>query len=788
MVRSLDRKLLRDLVRLWPQALAIAMVMAAGVATLILAVGAHQSLDETRAAYYERNRFADVFAEATRAPNRLGDAIAAIPGVSAVETRIVEVALLDIPGMSEPASAQLVSLPDIGRPVLNRLYMREGRRPIVGDENEVVVNEAFAEAHGFTIGSRFKALLKGAKREVRVVGIALSPEFIYTIGPGDLMPDPRRFGIVWMSEKTLAAAYDLDGAFSNVAVALLRDANEDAVIDALDDLLARYGGAGAYGRKDQISHAFIDAELEQLAAMARVLPPIFLIVAAFLVNMTMSRLVALEREQIGLLKAIGYGNGAIGMHYLKFVLAIAVVGTLIGAIAGTWLGIGLARMYGDFFNFPFLIFRKDPSIYVIAVLVTVVTAGVGALKTVSGIARLSPAVAMAPPAPAIYSRSPFWRIARLIGLPQSLTMVIRHLVHVPVRTGSAILGIALGVSIVIASIWAYPSIDFMVDVTFFRADRQDASISFSETKRIAAAYEVARLPGVLAVEPFRSVPVRIRFGHKERRVSVLGKPADATLSRVIDMDLRPLTMPETGIVLSDMLARTIGARTGDIVEMDLLEGDRRTVQVPVTATVEGFIGLSAYMELSALNRLKREGALISGVYFSLDTARQDALYAEITDIPAANFIALQKVSLQKFRETLAENIFIMTFVYVTLASIIAFGVVYNSARISLSERGRELASLRVLGFTRAEVSRILLLELAIVTFLAQPLGCLIGYGFAYAIVTGFESELYQVPFVLTPDIFAWSSIVVLSAAAISALIVRRRIDRLDLIEVLKTRE
>lgn len=785
----LNRKLFRDLRRLWTQALAIAMVMAAGVATLVLAIGAYQSLSETRTAYYERNRFADVFANVTRAPKALEAQIASIPGVAAVETRISEVALLDIAGMVEPASARFVSLPDIREPVLNRLYMRAGRTPIPGDDKEVIIDDNFAKEHGYTVGSRFKALLNGAKRELRVVGVALSPEFIYAVGPGDLMPDARRFGIVWMSEKALAAAYDLDGAFSDVTVTLLRDASERAVIDDLDTLLERYGGSGAYGRKDHLSHAFIDSELMQLEAMAKVLPPIFLVVAAFLVNMTLSRLVALEREQIGLLKAIGYRDWMIGLHYLQFVLVIAVVGTVIGSIAGTWLGIGLTKLYGDMlFHFPFLIFRKDPSIYVIAVAVSLLSASVGGIKTVTGIVKLSPAVAMAPPAPARYRKSFLGRFGELIGMSRSLIMIVRHLIHSPVRTLSSILGIALGVSIVVASLWSFPSLELMIDVTFFQSDRQDASISFVETKRIGAAYETARLPGVLSAEPFRSVAAKIRKGHRERRIAITGKPAGADLSRVLDIQLKPVRLPETGVTLSAMLAKLLKAQVGDIVEMTLMDGDRRTVRLPVTAIIQGYIGLTAFMELDALNRLKREGALISGVHLAIDKAKQKALFEKITNIPAANFIALQKVSLQKFRETIAETINIMTVVYLGLASIIAFGVVYNSARISLSERARELASLRVLGFTNAEVSRILLIELAIVTAIAQPFGWLIGYVFAYAIVAGFESELYQIPFVITRDIYAWASIVVLGAAAVSALVVRRRIDRLDLIEVLKTRE
>ncbi|HQF29865.1 MAG TPA: FtsX-like permease family protein [Hyphomicrobiales bacterium] len=784
----LTRKLRRDLRRLWPQALAIAFVMAAGVATLILATGAYASLSETRSAYYERNRFADLFASVTRAPNGLAQRIAEIPGVAAVETRIAKLAPLDIAGMREPASAMFVSLPDIGEQRLNTLYMRSGRLPIPGDDREVVVNASFADAHGFGLGDRFAALLNGTKRQLTIVGIGLSPEYIFTLGPGELVPDDRRFGVVWMSEKALAAAFDLDGAFSDVAVTLMRDVSEQTVIDELDVLLKRYGSEGAYGRKDHLSHAFLDAELKQLQAMARILPPIFLVVAAFLVNMTLSRLVALEREQIGLLKAIGYSNVAVGMHYLQFVAVIALAGIAIGAAGGTWLGVGLTRLYQDFYHFPFLVFDKDPAMYITGAVVTLFAALAGAIRAVAGVVGLSPAVAMSPPAPGRYRR--LFELPRMIAalLPTTIVMVSRNLVHWPIRTGSTILGMALGVSILVASLWTIPSIDLMIDVTFYRADRQSASISFAETKRLSAAFDVARLPGVSTVEPYRTLAVRLRHGHVSRRVAITGKPIDADLSRVLDIDFDPVRLPETGIVLSDMLARILDARVGDLVEADILQGERRTVEVPVTAIVQGYMGLTSYMNLDALNRLAREGALVSGVHLSYDAAEEDALFKEIEDIPAANFIALQKVSLQKFRETLADNILIMITVYVVLAGVIAFGVVYNAARISLSERARELASLRVLGFTRAEVSAILLGELGLLTLLAQPLGWLIGYLFAKAMAVSFETELYRMPFLVEASTFAESSLVVLAAAAISALVVRRRIDRLDLIEVLKTRE
>ncbi len=785
---ALHIKLLRDLVRLWPQALAIALVLAAGAATLILGIGAYQSLSETRTAYYERNRFADVFADLTRAPKIVEDEIARIPGVASVETRIAKVALLDLPTVPEPASAMFVSIPEFQEQKLNLLYMRSGRLPLPADENEVVVSEPFAKANRFDIGSTFDAILNGRKRTLRVVGTTLSPEFIYSLGPYGLIPDDRRYGIVWMREKALAAAYDLTGAFSSVHLKMTSAASEPGAIERLDGILARYGGLGAHGRRDQTSHAFLDAELEQLKAMSRILPPVFLLVAAFLVNMTLSRLILLEREQIGLLKALGYGGIAVGWHYLQFALAIAVVGIVIGIGAGTWLGFAMTQLYGEFYHFPFLVFRTDPAIYVIAAGVTLAAAAAGALRAVREVVALPPAVAMSPPAPPVYRRLLPQAFYAVVNIPQSLVMVTRHLFRWPVRTVSSILGIALGVSVLVGSLWAFGSTEFMIDVTYNRAERANATINFGHERSMSAYFDTFALPGVLTAEPYRSVPVRIYHGPVERRIAISGKLPQSDLSRVLGPGLKPVQLPEGGIALSDALAKILKAKVGDIVEVELLERDRRRAILPVTGVIEGYLGLNAYMSLPALNRLMREGAVISGVNLLYDTARQDELFRRLKTTPVANFIALQRTTLQNFRETLQENLLVMITVYVSLGMIIAFGVVYNFARISLSEQGRELASLRVLGFHKGEVSAILLSELAVLVILAQPLGWAIGYFFAWAMVQGFSSELYRVPLVVERSVYAWASVIVFASALASALVVRQRIDRLDLIEVLKTRE
>jgi putative ABC transport system permease protein len=788
MIGALDRKVLRDLWRLKAQVLAIALVMAAGAATLILATGAVRSLEETRAAYYERNNFADVFARLRRAPEAVGDRIASLPGIAAVETRIVENAVLDIDGMIEPGSARLISIPDRGEARLNRLTLQTGRLPDPSRPDEVVVNEAFAEAHGFLPGDRFGAIVNGRKRELSVAGIALSPEFIYAIGPWDVVPDDRRFAIIWMSRSALAAAFDLQGAFSAVSLRLLRGASEQQVIETLDGILERYGGAGAHGRDQQESHAFVQAEIEQIEALSRVLPPIFLFIAAFLVNITLTRLIALEREQIGLLKAVGYSSTAIAAHYLKFAAVIAVIGSLVGAVAGTWLGRGMTVMLIEFFHFPYLIFTMSPDIYLIAIAVTVLAAGLGALKAVWSVLGLAPAVAMQPPSPPRYRRilPRSLDIARY--LPKTMTMIGRNMVRAPVRAGMTVLGMALSVAILIGSLFLVDSIYEMLEVHYFQAERQHATVNFVREAPEGIVYEISRWPGVLAVEGQRVVAARLRNGHRDHLTQITGKPAQTELARALDADHRPLILPDRGIVPSVALADKLGLQRGDRLEVEFLQGGRRTVTLEVTGLAHTYIGLGAFMEIGAVNRAMREGRVISSVNFSLDDDAVDALYETVKGSPMVGAIGLQRISLANFRQTMDEMIWISMSIYVVLAAVIAFGVVYNSARIQLSERARELASLRVLGFTRAEVSWILLGELTILTLISIPLGWLLGYGLAIVMLEEYASDLFRLPFVISNATFAASAAIVLGAAAFSALIVRRRIDRLDLIEVLKTRE
>lgn len=787
-MNMLDRKLLRDFRRLWAQGLAIGLVAAAGVMTLLLGVGTYQSLFATRQAYYERYSFADIFAQATRAPLGLMDRIEAIPGVAVAAARISETAVLDIAGMDEPATGLILSIPDQGQATLNRLYLVKGRLPVLGHEGEIVVSEAFADAHQFGPGDGFDAIMGGVKRRLTITGIVLSPEYVYSIGSSDILPDDKRFGIVWMRYGDAAASYNLTGAFNSVSLKLNRGTGSAAVIDDLDTLLKPYGGQGAYDRSQQISDQFLSSELTQLKSMSYVLPPIFLGVAAFLLNMTLTRLITLEREQIGLLKALGYSALAIGWHYMKFALVIAFFGTVLGWAVGAWAGRGMAVLYAEFYKFPFLLFQDRPSAYALSGFAAMAAAALGSIQAVRAVARLSPAVAMRPPAPLIYRQFLLDRLGLTRLLPQGLTMALRNLSRKPLRAGLTIVGISLSTGILVSALFTYDSIDYIIDVTYFKADRQQATLSFAHPVTRSGIEAVKHLPGVMAVEPTRVVAVNLKNGLSHRRTALTGKPAKADLSRVVDNRLDPIQLPDSGIALSSMLADILKARVGDRLTVELLDGSEKELRVPVTQIVEQFMGLGAYMEISELNRILGEAPVANGAHLMVDADKTDALYHAVKGIPVAAGLSLQRKSLQKFRDTIGENMDISMGVYIGLAVIIVFGVVYNAMRIQLSERARELASLRVLGFTRTEVLAILLSELALLTLIAIPAGWMMGYGMGIAMAEGFKSELFRLPLIISRSSYVSAGLIVLAATGISAAIVGRRVAALDMVAVLKTRE
>lgn len=784
----LHKILWRDLWHLRGQVFAAALVVACGVMAQVSMRSAYISLQDAQTNYYNDYRFADVFAHLKRAPESLAEEIRALPGVAQVRTRVVVDVTLDVPGLAEPAAGRLVAIPERQGAMLNDIYLRRGRYIEAGHPDEVLLSEVFAQANKLDVGDKLGAILNGRWRELSVVGIALSPEYIYEVGQGMLFPDNKRFGVLWMGHEALASAFNMRGAFNDVSLTLARGAEEAEVITRLDQLLLRYGGLSSYGRKDQLSNRFLNDELGEIEISATYIPAIFLAVAVFLIYIVLSRLVVMQRTQIGLLKAFGYSNLNVGLHYLKFALAIVIAGLLPGLLLGIYLGELVTNIYRDYFHFPQLPLVIGPDVLAWASLVSLLAACTGAIAAVRRVSALAPAEAMRPEAPANFRTGIMEKSGVVRWLPASMRMILRNLSRKPWKAFLSVLGIGLAVGMMMVARFMFDAVDHMMVVQFDLVQRDDVTVLMHEPRSAAAIYEIRQLPGVLRAEAFRAVPVRLRHEHRSKQIEVTGMSPASELRQIVDSHLRTIALPPDGLLLTKKLGQMLGVTAGDTLTLEVLEGGRQVREMTVAGLSDELIGIGAYMDAQALSRLLREDNLISGAWLSIDPTYADQLYTRLKGMPAVSGVAIRGAMIRSVKDIIDRTFNIVSLVEMLFAAILIGGMVYNSVRIALSERGNELASLRVLGFTQREVVVLLLGEQAILTLCALPVGLLIGYGMCAALVPAFDREMFRLPLVFGAQTFIYPVIATLVSAIFSALLVARRLKNLDLIAVLKTRE
>ena len=784
----LDRKLARDLKRMRGQAIAVAMVIACGLAMMIMARSLIYSLDETQREYYQAHRFAEVFAQAKRAPQSIAARIHDIPGVATVQTGIIARVTLDLAGRDEPASGTVRSLPDVGVPELNRLFLRAGRWLTPRSRGELLVGEAFAEANDLHPGDTLSLLLNGRRVPFRIAGIVLSPEYIFESRPGAALPDNRSYGIFWMPYQELASAFDLYGAFNDVALTLAPAATEAAVIAALDQLLEPYGGRGGYGRATHPSHIRVSDEIRVLTTLSIGFPLVFLSVAAFMTNAVLSRLLSLQREQIAILKAFGFSNRLIVVHYLKFAFAIVAAGTVLGTIGGIALGHRLVEMYHVFFRFPSLDFQLDQSALLLAFLVSTAAAAAGVWGAVRRAARLPPAEAMRPEPPASYRPALIERTGVGSLLTHSFRIAMRNLERKPLQAVLTVAGLALATGILIVPSCLRDSVAEILEFQWDVVQRQDIGVGLIEPSSAETLYHLRQLPGVVAVESFRNAFVKVHFGARHRQLGIQGLPADGLHNRVIGAGHRQIELTSGGLVVSAKLAEVLGAAVGDELLIESLEGKRVMRPVTLVGMSEDFAGLSAYMEMHALNRLLEEGDVITGASFVVDGSRRSEFLRALKNTPRVSLVAIKESLRESFKKTTAASINLLQSIYLVLATVVAFGVVYNNAQISLAERARELATLRVIGFSRREVGAVLITELVTLALIAVPLGLLLGTAFSIGLLRLVNTETVRLPIILTAQNYAIAALIVTIASTASALLVLRKLNKLNLIGALRAPE
>lgn len=788
MFSTLDRKLFRDLNRMKLQAMAIAVVMALGVMILVMMGGLVISLEQTRDTYYERYRLAHVFGPVARAPRHVIARLAAIDGVNAAIGRINGSALINMPSSEIPIQAQIVSLPNFEKPKINDVYLVDGRAINSAQEDEILIIESFAKAHNLSPGDTISATINGAKRNLRIAGLAQSPEFLYTAVPGELAPDDKRFAIIWMKQKSLEAAFDLKGAFNEALLLISREANLTDILAKTDRILDSFGGFGAYGIVDHSSNRFIAEEIKGVKASGKAMPPIFLGIAAFLLYIVIARIIQSERQQIGLLKAFGYTSFEIGLHYMKFIMVIAVGGAILGSIWGIMAGRSFASIYQIYYKFPFLVFQIDPATIIVGLIISVITATLGGVFVLRGIFKLSPAVAMRAATPPDFNRSKKFGIFLKKLLDQPTRMIIRTLMRQPGRAAGAVIAIAAGMSLTVAMIGIMASFDDTIEISFGVIDRSDVTVSFVAPLSSKTIFELQSIDGVQIVEPIRNVPVILQNGLYTHKGAVSGLLTNPELNRAVDHDYKPMSIRDDGIIIASAIAKKLHIKAGDFLTVNVREGIKPVLHIPVVGITETLIGSPIYMQLDKLNTALKQPNRVSGAFLKIDSAKQAAIYKTLKNMSQVAGVSLASEAKQAFQTIMDSGAGAMRFVMAAVAFVITFGIVFNSAKIAFAERERDLACIRTIGFSKGETAYVLLGELGLITLIALPIGSVLGYYLSFAAAQAFSTDLYKIPTNIVPEAFGTAALAVIVAAIFSGWLVKRNIDNIDLVAALKTQD
>jgi putative ABC transport system permease protein len=787
---TLHTKLWRDLRRLRAQVLTIAVVVAIGVAGFVGMFAVHDSLKTSRDAFYADNRLADLFAGIKRAPVSLGERIRAIPGVAEVKLAVVFDAQVDLPEVVQPVTGRFIGLDlsaaQAGRQGLNALSLKQGRWPERGAQLEALVSDRFAAARSLKPGDVVHAILNGRRERIHLVGTAATPEYVFASQGG--APDDTGFGIWWIDGARMTELFDMQGAFNQASLRLEAGVPERAVLTPLDRLLEPYGSIGAVGRDRQLSTKIVSDELAQLKVMGTVLPAIFLAVAMFILNVVLSRQVATQRSQIAALKALGYTDGAIAWHYIQLALVIAGLGVAVGLGLSQLIGRGMLSLYDEVFRFNRLAYATDTTLVLLSAAIAGLAAAAGTWTAIHAVVRLRPAQAMLPPAPPAYTATLIERLGLGRFLSTSARMVVRNLERRPLRAAFTVTGIALAVALQISGAFWLDAIAHIVDVQFRQVQQGDVLVNFHRPVPVTVVRDLQRLPGVLDAEVYRTEPVKVTLRGRSHDTAVMALRGNARLMRLVDEDRGALALPAHGVVLSGLLARELGAQVGDRITLQFRLWSRRSVEVEVVDIARTMFGQLLYMNLDTLNRLAGDGDGVADAALQVDPAAMPAFWAAVKAAPGINSVFDKASSMAEFNHRTERNMGVFSGILTLFAVAMAVGIIYNAARISLSERAWELASLRVLGMTRAEVSVLLLAELAAELLVALPLGALAGWGLATLMMQLMASDAIDFPVVIEPSTYASAALIVLAAGVASALLVRRHIDRLDLVSVLKVRE
>lgn len=793
MVRVLHRKLLRDLWAAKAMLAAIVGILVVGIASFTGMASVYLNLEGARRSYYARCRMADFSVSLKKLPVVELDRLESVPQITEIRPRISFPVIIDMPESPRPVSGRIISLPDSPAPIINNIVLRRGGYFTGQRREEVILNEDFARAHRLRPGDRLHVLLNHRRQELHVVGTAISSEFVYLIAPGALVPDPATYGILYVKQSFAEEVTDFQGACNELVGRLeasLRD-RPDAVLREVETALEPFGVVTTTPRRQQTSHWFLSSELNGLRVSIVILPTIFLLVAALILNVLMTRLAEQQRTVVGTLKALGYRNGELLRHYLQFGASVGLAGGIIGTAAGYLLAEGMTGVYADFYKFPRLINRPAPGVMLAGVGLSLLFSLLGTWRGVRSLLRLHPAEAMRPAPPPQGHRIFLERLGllwRRLGFRWQ--MVLRSLFRQRMRTAVTTGAASIGAALLLTTFHMRDAMQELIRFQYQKLLRADYELAFKDQRDGGALLEARQLPGVDRAEPVFQVACTFHHGHLRKQGSIVGLQHDAVLTQLYDTAGRPIVLPQTGLVLTRKLAELLQVRPGDRLTFVPVQGRRDRLQVPVMRVVDSYLGTAAYADFDYLNRLMGEEATLTQVQLKVspERATTQSFYRELKRLPALQSVSAVRDQKKKLMRVLIEQMMISIFIVIVFAGMIFFGSLLNASLISLAERREEIALLRVLGYSSREVGGLFLRENLCLNITGTLLGLPLGFLFSHWITRLYNTELFRIPLVIRPE--SWWSTAALGVlfALLAHWPVRRAVRQMNWQQTLNVKE
>lgn len=792
----LAKKLLRTIRTTRGQFLAVSVVVLVGITVYISMSTVSYNMSRSRDIFYSDNNFADYYFQVIKAPEGVIKQVESVPGVSRATGRIQK----DVPVIGkngERATARLTSYPLPMNTEVNRLQLLSGRlfdKYPEGGDAEVLLDPQYASANRLSPGDTVTVVAEGRQVLLTVTGTATAPEFIYPMkDTASLIPEPGNFGIFMVPHNQVQQILNLSGQINQVVIKLSPGVDEKVVAEQIDGILEPYGRLASYPRKQQLSDAVLSGELDQLRMMSRFLPSIFLGIAALIEFVMLGRMVKSQRSQIGTMKAIGYNNFQIMWHYTSYALLVGMLGALLGSIAGVMLASSLSLLYAQFFNLPEVVSGASGQSLLYGFALSLSAGAVAGLTASRGVLNVQPAESMQPEAPKgsgnifLESWAWFWR-----RLDTAWKMGLRTIMRNRLRSAITLLGVVFATGMMIVAFFFQDTVNVMIDEYF--TQKYDYFVRFNGPVREPALLDITRLDGVTRAEPVFEVPVKLHFEGRSQEELLIGLPHDTKMQRLASETGSPLQLPDSGLLISSSTARKLQARVGDEVQVETLLplGPTRRSTVRIMGVNQQFVGGMSYLTLAEANRIMHDNRLISGAMLKIDMGRASLVEAELNDMTGVSSILSRRAEMESFTSQM-DYMYFFVAIMVSFAILLGFAIVYNASIISFAERRRELASLRVMGFTVQEVSGLLLKENLLQTLLGValglPFGRLLADYYIQAMMT--SSDLYSTytfKLVIYPTTYFLSALGGVFFIMAAYRLAVRGVKTLDLVEVLKTRD